>query len=231
MHDWLGGDPDDFLIFYGASRSKKIDYDGNLRQYLKSLGLEHLQARDRDASPEDVMRTLAKRRMRYSVKGMSVVLSLVERPATSRTVMAFDIVRTLKKRSVEQGHEAIGQATLLVTSGQLTVETSDRVVDFLEDAEKVHEFCRGLYEDFDAAPRTINPASAAWMARKVLTYLGGVALKVNDRSGTAWWMPCTGLAKARDYCEGLGWEFLALPVVMNEELARAIEAGREKGAA
>lgn len=230
MQHNAGGNDDGALVFYGASRSKKINYDGNLRQYLAERGLGALQVRDRDASPEDVMRTLAKRRKRYSLRGESIVLSLMQAPS-QHTLMAYDIARVVKRRGVEVGAQAVGQVTLALSSGRLFVESSDAALASLPDAETISQFCADLYTDFVNAPRTINPSSAAWMARKVLEHLGGTALKVNDRSGTAWWLPAAGVEKAREYCEGLGWEFLALPVVMNEDLAAAIEASRTKAAA
>lgn len=232
MHN-SGGNTGGFLIFYGASRSRKINYKGTLRDYLATLGLQSLQVRDRDATPEDVVRTLAKKRKRYSTGGESIELSLEPKPTSQSSVVAYDIVRTVKRRSVPQGSNSIGQATLLLASGRFTVESSDRMVDGLPDAATIHEFCRSLHEDFHEAPHTINPSSAAWMARKVLEYVGGVALVVRDRAGTAWWLPEEGVEQARAYFDGLGWEFLAIPVVMNEALAAAIETGRKhrKGAA
>lgn len=229
----IGQENEGYLVLCGASRSKTIDYNGNLRDYLASLGLQQLQVRDRDSAPEDVVRTLASRRKRYSSQGDSVVLQLVAQPASQATVMAYDIVRTLKRRSVEQGKTVIGQATLLTRSGQFTVETSDRVVDSLVDAPTIHEFCRELHQDFVDAPRRINPSSAAWMGRKVIEHLGGVALAVRGRAGTTWWMPTVaGVEKAREYFEGLQWEFLAFPVQMSEALQEAIEAAlRVAGAA
>lgn len=228
-----GMDAEGFLVLCGASRSKTINYEGSLRDYLAALGLQRLQVRDRDSAPEDVVRTLSKRRKRYTSQGHSVELSLVAQPASQKTVMTYDIVRKQKRRSVEVGQQVIGSATLIVPQSKFTVETSDHVVPSLPDAPVIDEFCRELYQDFVDAPRRINPSSAAWMGRKVLEHLGGVVLIVRDRSSTTWWMPASGVEKAREYFDGLCWDFLAIPVQMTEALAEAIEASRErtKGAA
>lgn len=220
-----------YLAMYEASRSKVIEFDGNLREYMAHLGITGLQQRDRDASPSDVVRGLAKKKSRYRLKdGRSVELSLDVQP-TPGTLLSYEIVRIVKARGgVELGRTVIGSATLrLAAPARFFVETKDSAVKALEDFEKIDVFCRELYLGYANAGRTINASSAAWMARKVIESVGGKRVGGRERATNVWYLPEEGVDTVRRYIEGLGWFFTAFPVEMSDALEEAL--GRKKASA
>lgn len=214
---------------YEASRSKKIEFDGNLRDYMAHLGISGLQQRDRDASPADVLRKISKQKSRYKLRDNRSVELLLETEPSPSSVLSYEILRIIKGRGgAELGRTRIGRATLTIATGKLHLATDDAVVRSLEDYELIHEFCGGLYGDFQNAGKRINASSAAWMARKVIESVGGRRLAGRERSSNVWYIPEAGLDIVRRYIEGLGWYFISFPVEMSKELAEAL--GRKTAA-
>lgn len=209
---------------YEASRSKEIAFDGNLRDYMAHLGISGLQQRDRDASPADVVRGLAKKRSRYRLRDNRSVELMLEAKPTPATLLAYDIVRIVKARGgVELGRTVIGAAHLrIVAPARFFVESDDKATRGLEDYEKVDAFCRELYFGYANAGKTINASSAAWMARKVIESVGGQRIGGRERATNVWYLPEAGVNTVRRYIEGLGWYFVAFPVEMSEALATAL---------